>query len=88
MHFLFVIDPLPALKAWKDSSVAIMRSLAAQGHDFSFATMGDLYIQEGRVQVAGHGDALARRSPTGMAMTGGRRTPRRANARWPTSTAC
>ena len=52
MHFLFVIDPLPALKAWKDSSVAIMRSLAAHGHDFSFATMGDLYVLEGRVLVS------------------------------------
>jgi len=52
MHFLFVIDPLPALKAWKDSSVAIMRSLAAQGHDFSFATMGDLYVLEGRVRAS------------------------------------
>src|SRR5690606_28423044 len=32
--------------------VAIMRSLAAQGHAFSFATMGGLYILEGRVQVS------------------------------------
>ncbi|MGB6242688.1 MAG: glutathione synthase [Castellaniella sp.] len=52
MHVLFVIDPLPGLKAWKDSSVAIMRSLAARGHAFSFATMGDLYIDQGRVKVA------------------------------------
>ncbi len=52
MHFLFVIDPLPGLKAWKDSSVAIMRSLAARGHGFSFATMADLFIQDGRVRVA------------------------------------
>ncbi|WP_323017340.1 glutathione synthase [Castellaniella sp.] len=52
MHVLFVIDPLPGLKAWKDSSVAIMRSLAARGHLFSFALMGDLYIDQGRVRVA------------------------------------
>ncbi|MDN5841836.1 MAG: glutathione synthase [Alcaligenaceae bacterium] len=52
MHVLFVIDPLPALKAYKDSSVAIMRSLAAQGHEFSIALMGDLYIDQGIVQVA------------------------------------
>lgn len=52
MHVLFVIDPLPGLKAWKDSSVAIMRSLAARGHAFSFATQADLFIDQGRVRVA------------------------------------
>lgn len=52
MHVLFVIDPLPTLKAYKDSSVAIMRSLAARGHDFSVALMGDLYIDQGAVKVA------------------------------------
>lgn len=52
MHVLFVIDPLPGLKAWKDSSVAVMRSLAARGHTFSFATMGDLFVDQGRVRAA------------------------------------
>ncbi|TAN29271.1 MAG: glutathione synthase [Castellaniella sp.] len=52
MHFLFIIDPLPALKAWKDSSVAMMRSMAARGHRFSFALMGDLFVQVGQVRVA------------------------------------
>jgi glutathione synthase len=52
MHFLFIIDPLPALKAYKDSSVAMMRSLSARGHALSFALMGDLYIREGQVRVS------------------------------------
>ncbi len=52
MHVLFVIDPLPGLKAWKDSSVAVMRSLAARGHVFSFALMGDLFVDQGRVRAA------------------------------------
>ncbi|MFT0531643.1 glutathione synthase [Castellaniella hirudinis] len=52
MHVLFVIDPLTGLKAWKDSSVAMMRSLAAQGDRFSCATMADLYIDQGRVRAA------------------------------------
>lgn len=52
MHVLFVIDPLPGLKAWKDSSVAMMRSLAARGHTFSCAGMADLFIDQGRVRVA------------------------------------
>ncbi|CAM5793198.1 glutathione synthase [Castellaniella caeni] len=58
MHVLFVIDPLPGLKAWKDSSVAIMRSLDARGHRFSFALMQDLYIDGGRVRAAATGMGL------------------------------
>jgi glutathione synthase len=32
MDYAFVLDPLPGLKAYKDSSVAMMRALAARGH--------------------------------------------------------
>ncbi len=32
MDFAFVLDPLPELKAYKDSSVAMMRALARRGH--------------------------------------------------------
>lgn len=32
MDFAFVLDPLPTLKAYKDSSVAMMRALAQRGH--------------------------------------------------------
>jgi glutathione synthase len=32
MDYAFILDPLPGLKAYKDSSVAMMRSLAARGH--------------------------------------------------------
>ena len=32
MDFAFILDPLPKLKAYKDSSVAMMRALAARGH--------------------------------------------------------
>jgi len=51
MHVLFVIDPLPSLKAYKDSSVAMMRALVARGHSLSVALQGDLYIDEGIVKV-------------------------------------
>lgn len=51
MHILFVLDPLPGLKAWKDSSVAIMRSLAKQGHTFSYTTMSGLFIDHGLVMA-------------------------------------
>ena len=32
MDYAFILDPLPDLKAYKDSSVAMMRALAARGH--------------------------------------------------------
>lgn len=51
MHVLFVIDPLPLLKAYKDSSVAMMRALVARGHTLSVALQGDLYIEAGIVRV-------------------------------------
>jgi glutathione synthase len=51
MHVLFVIDPLPLLKAYKDSSVSMMQALAARGHTLSVALQGDLYIEAGIVRV-------------------------------------
>ncbi|MBC7202836.1 MAG: glutathione synthase, partial [Pusillimonas sp.] len=53
MHILFIIDPLPSLKAYKDSSVAMMRALCKRGHTISVALQGDLYIDEGVVKVEG-----------------------------------
>ena len=32
MDFAFILDPLPELKAYKDTSVAMMRALAKRGH--------------------------------------------------------
>jgi glutathione synthase len=32
MDFAFILDPLPLLKAYKDTSVAMMRALVARGH--------------------------------------------------------
>lgn len=58
MHVLFVIDPLLSLKAYKDSSVAMMRALVARGHTLSVAHQGDLYIDEGIVKAVATGIAL------------------------------
>jgi glutathione synthase len=52
MHVLFVIDPLFSLKAYKDSSVAMMRALTARGHRLSVALQGDLYVDHGAVKAA------------------------------------
>lgn len=58
MHVLFVIDPLPGLKAYKDSSVAMMRALVRHGHAISVALIGDLYIAQGKVCARAQSIAL------------------------------
>jgi glutathione synthase len=58
MHVLFVIDPLTSLRAYKDSSVAMMRALDARGHKLSVAHQGDLYIDEGVVKASVTGIAM------------------------------
>lgn len=51
MHVLFIIDPLPGLSAYKDSSVAMMRALVARGHTISVSHQHDLYIEGGVVKA-------------------------------------
>src|SRR5690606_35117674 len=58
MHVLFIIDPLPSLKAYKDSSVAMMRALSARGHRLSVAYQPGLYIEEGTVKAVSQGIEL------------------------------
>src|SRR5438477_2987798 len=47
MDFAFVVDPLPHLKAYKDSSVAMMRALAARGHRIFAIMQQDVYWEDG-----------------------------------------
>ena len=51
MNILFIIDPLPLLKAYKDTSVAMMRALASRGHSLWVAEQGDLYLDDGHVMA-------------------------------------
>lgn len=51
MRVLFVLDPLVALNAYKDSSVAMMQALTARGHSLCVAMQGDLFIEEGEVRA-------------------------------------
>ncbi|HUN68329.1 MAG TPA: glutathione synthase [Burkholderiales bacterium] len=48
MKLLFILDPLEELKAYKDTSIAIMRAAQARGHAIFFCEQGDLY-SKGRV---------------------------------------
>ena len=59
MHVLFIIDPLPQLSAYKDSSVAMMRALLAKQHRISVALQSDLYIDLGRVKTAAQPISIA-----------------------------
>jgi glutathione synthase len=51
MKLLFIIDPLAGLKAYKDSSVAMMRAAAARGHAVSAAEARQLRVQDGIVHA-------------------------------------
>ena len=43
MDYAFILDPLPDLKAYKDSSVSMMRSLAARGHAIFALQQADIF---------------------------------------------
>ena len=52
MKLLFIVDPLATLKAYKDSSVAMMRAARARGHAVFAAEAADLHIRESRAFAA------------------------------------
>src|SRR5437588_10356081 len=51
MDFAFVLDPLPSLKAYKDSSIAMMRALAARGHRVFALEPADLFWDSRGIQA-------------------------------------
>jgi glutathione synthase len=51
MRLAFILDPLESLKTYKDTSVAIMRAAAAQGHTLYIAQQGDLFLRHGVVRL-------------------------------------
>jgi glutathione synthase len=51
MDFAFILDPLPELRAYKDSSVAMMRELARRGHRIFALEQGDLVWDGGRTSA-------------------------------------
>ena len=59
MHVLFIIDPLPSLSAYKDSSVAMMRAFLARGHRVSVTLQSDLYIAHSRVRTRSQAVSIA-----------------------------
>ncbi len=51
MNILFIVDPLPSLKAYKDTSVAMMQALQDRGHQIHVALQPDLYLEGERVRA-------------------------------------
>ncbi len=47
MDFAFILDPLPLLKAYKDTSIAMMRALARRGHRVFALEQADVYWRDG-----------------------------------------
>jgi len=52
LEFLFIIDPPESLKAYKDTSVAMMRAAQKRGHAVWVCEQDDVHWREGRVAAA------------------------------------
>ena len=52
MQLLFIIDPLASLKAYKDSTVAMMREAQSRGHAVHVCEQGSLALSSGVVSAA------------------------------------
>ena len=63
MDVAFVVDPLPELKAYKDSSVAMMRALARRGHRVFAVMQGDLAWADGGAYGSRAGNGNKRQRP-------------------------
>ncbi|HSF46939.1 MAG TPA: glutathione synthase, partial [Burkholderiales bacterium] len=51
MKLAIILDPLPGIKAYKDSTVAIMREAARRGHSVFVIQQEELWLQAGAVQA-------------------------------------
>ncbi|MCB1953315.1 MAG: glutathione synthase, partial [Rhodocyclaceae bacterium] len=51
MRLAFILDPIEHLKAYKDSSVAMMRAAAARGHQVFSIQRPDLHWLDGQVRA-------------------------------------
>ncbi len=51
MEIAFVVDPLESLKAYKDSSIAMMRAAQARGHAIFALEQSDIYWKDGATRA-------------------------------------
>ena len=52
MKLAFVVDPLDQLKAYKDSSVAMMREAARRGHSIHAFEAREMFVRDGEVRAS------------------------------------
>ena len=52
MRLAFVVDPLEKLKAYKDSSIAMMREAARRGHEVHALQAHDMFAAGGKIRAA------------------------------------
>jgi len=52
MRLAFVVDPPEVLKAYKDSSIAMMREAARRGHAIHVLEPREIYVRDGRVMAS------------------------------------
>ena len=52
MKLLFILDPLPNLKSYKDTSLAIMREAAARGHALYVCELHDVFLRNEIAKVS------------------------------------
>lgn len=51
MRFAFILDQLDSLKAYKDTSLAIMREAAQRGHELFVSLQSDLFLRHDKVRL-------------------------------------
>ena len=59
MDVAFILDPLPELKAYKDSSIAMMRALDRRGHRVFALGQADIFWDAGVTRGAARALTLA-----------------------------
>lgn len=51
MNILFILDPLPSLKIYKDTSIAIMREASRRGHALFVSMQHDLFLRGDQARI-------------------------------------
>ena len=82
MQFLFIIDPLPELKAYKDTTVTMMRAAQSRGHSVFVCEQPGIAWRAGGVTAETTRISLTDDDGTGTAPTATR------GGAWPSSTRC
>lgn len=59
MKFVFILDPLEKLKAYKDTSLAIMREATSRGHELFISLQSNLFLRNDQAKLVANGFRFA-----------------------------